>query len=107
MADSVTEYKNRYQLYDFTDMLEVFVREARSSALVLPSHLSTRRRTYRLCSGTWPMYSSRLLSASTAPVMTTKRSTAGPAQMLMHFINLNGGYEVLEQSHRVPAAVHP
>ena len=27
ISDSLTEYKNRFQLYDFTDMLEVFVRE--------------------------------------------------------------------------------
>jgi len=107
VATALQEYKNRYQLFDFTDMLEVFVNE---SAQFCPRLAVTFvDEAQDLSPLQWDVahvleqHSERIYAAGDDDQAIYRWAGAD----VEHFINLNGGYEVLEQSHRVPASVHP
>ena len=107
VATALQEYKNRYQLFDFTDMLEVFVNE---SAQFCPRLAVTFvDEAQDLSPLQWDVahvleqHSERIYAAGDDDQAIYRWAGAD----VEHFINLNGGYEVLEQSYRVPASVHP
>lgn len=107
VATALQEYKNRYQLFDFTDMLEVFVNE---SAQFCPRLAVTFvDEAQDLSPLQWDVAhvleqnSERIYAAGDDDQAIYRWAGAD----VEHFINLNGGYEVLEQSYRVPASVHP
>ena len=107
IADSMTEYKNRFQLYDFTDMLEVFVREGAEFCPRLA--ITFIDEAQDLSPLQWDV--AHILEQSSERIYCAGDDDQAIYRWagadVEHFINLNGGYEVLEQSHRVPAAVHP
>ena len=107
VVTALQEYKNRYQLFDFTDMLEVFVNE---SAQFCPRLAVTFvDEAQDLSPLQWDVahvleqHSERIYAAGDDDQAIYRWAGAD----VEHFINLNGGYEVLEQSYRVPASVHP
>ena len=107
VATALQEYKNRYQLFDFTDMLEVFVNE---SAQFCPRLAVTFvDEAQDLSPLQWDVahvleqHSERIYAAGDDDQAIYRWAGAD----VEHFIGLNGGYEVLEQSYRVPATVHP
>ena len=107
IADSLTKYKGRYNLYDFTDMLDVFVKEGSSFCPRLA--LTFIDEAQDLSPLQWDVahvleqHSSRIYCAGDDDQAIYRWAGAD----VEHFIGLNGGYEVLEQSYRVPASVHP
>ena len=107
IADSLQEYKNRFQLYDFTDMLEVFVREGAQFCPRLA--ITFIDEAQDLSPLQWDVahileqHSDRIYCAGDDDQAIYRWAGAD----VEHFINLNGGYEVLEQSYRVPGSVHP
>lgn len=107
VADSLQAYKNKFQVYDFTDMLEVF---ARDSADFCPQlKLTFIDEAQDLSPLQWDIAhilernSERIYCAGDDDQAIYRWAGAD----VEHFIGLNGGYEVLEQSFRVPANVHP
>ena len=107
VATALQEYKNRYQLFDFTDMLEVFINE---SAQFCPRLAVTFvDEAQDLSPLQWDVahvleqHSERIYAAGDDDQAIYRWAGAD----VEHFIGLNGGYEVLEQSYRVPATVHP
>ena len=107
VVTALQEYKTRYQLFDFTDMLEVFVNE---SAQFCPRLAVTFvDEAQDLSPLQWDVahvleqHSERIYAAGDDDQAIYRWAGAD----VEHFINLNGGYEVLEQSYRVPASVHP
>ena len=107
IADSLQEYKNRWNLYDFTDMLEVFVREG--AAFCPRLALTFIDEAQDLSPLQWDVahvleeHSSRIYCAGDDDQAIYRLAGAD----VEHFIGLNGGYDVLEQSYRVPSSVHP
>lgn len=107
VADSLIEYKNRFSLYDFTDMLDVFVREG--AAFCPRLALTFIDEAQDLSPLQWDVahvleqHSERIYCAGDDDQAIYRWAGAD----VEHFIGLNGGYEVLEQSYRVPASVHP
>jgi len=107
IADALMEYKNRFQLYDFTDMLEVFVRDAAQFCPRLA--LTFIDEAQDLSPLQWDVahvleqHSNKIYCAGDDDQAIYKWAGAD----VEHFIGLNGGYEVLEQSYRVPSTVHP
>jgi DNA helicase-2/ATP-dependent DNA helicase PcrA len=107
VADSLTEYKNRFNLYDFTDMLEVFVRDGAGFCPRLA--ITFIDEAQDLSPLQWDVahvleqHSDRIYCAGDDDQAIYRWAGAD----VEHFIGLNGGYEVLEQSYRVPATVHP
>ena len=107
VATALQEYKNRYQLFDFTDMLEVFVNESTQFCPRLAVTFVDEAQD--LSPLQWDVahvleqHSERIYAAGDDDQAIYRWAGAD----VEHFINLNGGYEVLEQSYRVPASVHP
>ena len=107
IADSLVEYKNRFELYDFTDMLEVFVREG--AAFCPRLAVTFIDEAQDLSPLQWDVahvleqHSEKIYCAGDDDQAIYRWAGAD----VEHFIGLNGGYEVLEQSFRVPASVHP
>jgi superfamily I DNA/RNA helicase len=101
------EYKNRFNLYDFTDMLEVFVRDGAGFCPRLA--ITFIDEAQDLSPLQWDVahvleqHSDRIYCAGDDDQAIYRWAGAD----VEHFIGLNGGYEVLEQSYRVPATVHP
>jgi DNA helicase-2/ATP-dependent DNA helicase PcrA len=104
ISDSLTEYKNRFEVYDFTDMLEVFVKEGFCPRLAL----TFIDEAQDLSPLQWDVahalekHSEKIYAAGDDDQAIYRWAGAD----VEHFISLNGGYEVLEQSYRVPASVH-
>jgi len=107
VANSLKKYKERYQLYDFTDMLEVFVKEGADFCPRLA--ISFIDEAQDLSPLQWDVahvianYSDRTYCAGDDDQAIYRWAGAD----VEHFIGLDGGYEVLEQSYRVPFSVHP
>tara|TARA_E500000318_G_scaffold50678_1_gene47435 strand:- start:1495 stop:3039 length:1545 start_codon:yes stop_codon:yes gene_type:complete len=107
VADALQEYKNRFNLYDFTDMLEVFVRDGAGFCPRLA--ITFIDEAQDLSPLQWDVahvleqHSDRIYCAGDDDQAIYRWAGAD----VEHFIGLNGGYEVLEQSYRVPATVHP
>jgi len=107
VSDSMNEYKNRFNLYDFTDMLEVFVRDGADFCPRLA--ITFIDEAQDLSPLQWDVahvleqHSDRIYCAGDDDQAIYRWAGAD----VEHFIGLNGGYEVLEQSYRVPATVHP
>jgi len=107
VARSLQSYKNRLKLYDFTDMLEVFVNE--SSRFCPNLDVSFIDEAQDLSPLQWDVahiieqYSEKIYCAGDDDQAVYKWAGAD----VEHFIGLNGGYEVLEQSYRVPQNIHP
>jgi len=107
VADGLQEYKNRFNLYDFTDMLEVFVRDGAGFCPRLA--ITFIDEAQDLSPLQWDVahvleqHSDRIYCAGDDDQAIYRWAGAD----VEHFIGLNGGYEVLEQSYRVPATVHP
>jgi DNA helicase-2/ATP-dependent DNA helicase PcrA len=100
-------YKNRLRLYDFTDMLELFVNE--SSRFCPSLSVSFIDEAQDLSPLQWDVahviekYSEKIYCAGDDDQAIYKWAGAD----VEHFIGLDGGYEVLEQSYRVPQNIHP
>jgi len=107
VSDCMMEYKNRFSLYDFTDMLEVFVRDGAGFCPRLA--ITFIDAAQDLSPLQWDVahvleqHSDRIYCAGDDDQAIYRWAGAD----VEHFIGLNGGYEVLEQSYRVPASVHP
>lgn len=107
VARTLEKYKQRNQLFDFTDMLEVFVREG--AAFCPRLAVSFIDEAQDLSPLQWDVahviekHSDRIYCAGDDDQAIYRWAGAD----VEHFIGLNGGYEVLEQSFRVPANVHP
>lgn len=107
IADSLNVYKQRFNLYDFTDMLEVFVKEGAAYCPRLAVTFIDEAQD--LSPLQWDVahvleaHSERIYCAGDDDQAIYRWAGAD----VEHFIGLNGGYEVLEQSYRVPASVHP
>jgi len=107
VSDCMMEYKNRFSLYDFTDMLEVFVRDG--AAFCPRLAITFIDEAQDLSPLQWDVahvleqHSDRIYCAGDDDQAIYRWAGAD----VEHFIGLNGGYEVLEQSYRVPASVHP
>lgn len=104
--ESLRKYKSLYNLFDFTDMLEQFVVQA-------PTFKHRFKLTFLdeaqdLSPLQWDI-------AHILDDMSDKMYCAGDDDQAIyrwagadvdHFINLDGGSEILAQSYRVPASVH-
>ena len=107
VARSLQSYKNRLRLYDFTDMLELFVNE--SSRFCPNLSVSFIDEAQDLSPLQWDVahviekYSEKIYCAGDDDQAIYKWAGAD----VEHFIGLDGGYEVLEQSYRVPQNIHP
>jgi DNA helicase-2/ATP-dependent DNA helicase PcrA len=101
VSDSMNEYKNRFNLYDFTDMLEVFVRDGADFCPRLA--ITFIDEAQDLSPLQWDVahvleqHSDRIYCAGDDDQAIYRWAGAD----VEHFIGLNGGYEVLEQSYRV------
>ena len=106
MARSFQEYKNKLRLYDFTDMLEVFVEQG--SQYCPPLEVSFIDEAQDLSPLQWDVahviekHSERIYCAGDDDQAIYRWAGAD----VDHFIGLNGGFEVLEQSYRIPSNVH-
>jgi DNA helicase-2/ATP-dependent DNA helicase PcrA len=107
VSECMTKYKNRFDLYDFTDMLDVFVRDGAQFCPRLA--ITFIDEAQDLSPLQWDVahvlekHSDRIYCAGDDDQAIYRWAGAD----VEHFIGLNGGYEVLEQSYRVPASVHP
>ena len=107
VARSLQSYKSRLKVYDFTDMLEIFVKE--SSKFCPHLSVSFIDEAQDLSPLQWDVahiiekYSDKIYCAGDDDQAIYKWAGAD----VEHFIGLNGGYEVLEQSYRVPQNIHP
>lgn len=106
VARSLEEYKKANGLFDFTDMLEVFIEEG---AMVCPSFdLTFLDEAQDLSPLQWDIAhildgkSKRMYVAGDDDQAIYRWAGAD----VDHFINLPGGSETLEQSYRVPSEVH-
>ena len=106
VAGAVAQYKKSNGLYDYTDMLELFVAKGRS--ICPPLRLCLLDEAQDLSPLQWEI--AHLLDAK-----SDKMYCAGDDDQAIydfagadvdHFINLPGGAEILETSYRVPASVH-
>jgi|TARA_R100001224_G_scaffold20097_2_gene9972 DNA helicase-2/ATP-dependent DNA helicase PcrA len=106
VARSFQEYKNKLRLYDFTDMLEVFVEQG--SQYCPPLEVSFIDEAQDLSPLQWDVahviekHSERIYCAGDDDQAIYRWAGAD----VDHFIGLNGGFEVLEQSYRIPSNVH-
>ena len=106
-ARSLDAYKKKFRLFDFTDMLEVFVRDGAPYCPKLS--LSFIDEAQDLSPLQWDVAhviednSDRIYCAGDDDQAIYRWAGAD----VEHFIGLNGGYDVLEQSYRVPRNVHP
>ena len=106
VAESLINYKKRLQLYDFTDMLEIFVNE--SSKFCPNLSVSFIDEAQDLSPLQWDVahiiekYSDKIYCAGDDDQAIYKWAGAE----VEHLIGLDGGYEVLEQSYRVPRNIH-
>jgi DNA helicase-2/ATP-dependent DNA helicase PcrA len=106
VADAYENYKDAYGLMDFTDMLYKFSKEAE---FILPKFkICFLDEAQDLSPLQWDI-------AHALDDKSEKMYCAGDDDQAIyrwagadvdHFINLPGGAEVLEQSYRVPSAVH-
>tara|TARA_A100000172_G_scaffold54919_1_gene35093 strand:- start:973 stop:2478 length:1506 start_codon:yes stop_codon:yes gene_type:complete len=106
VANSYSNYKSANNLIDFTDLLENFAKEAE---FLLPQfQLCFLDEAQDLSPLQWDI-------AHKLDFKSTKMYCAGDDDQAIyvwggadvnHFIHLPGGSETLEQSHRVPRAVH-
>ena len=107
VARSLQSYKSRLKVYDFTDMLEIFVNE--SSKFCPNLSVSFIDEAQDLSPLQWDVahviekHSDKIYCAGDDDQAIYKWAGAD----VEHFIGLNGGYEVLEQSYRVPQNIHP
>ena len=106
VAESLTNYKKRMKLYDFTDMLEMFVNQ---SSMFCPNlSVSFIDEAQDLSPLQWDVahiieqHSDKIYCAGDDDQAIYKWAGAD----VDHLIGLNGGYEVLDQSYRVPQSVH-
>jgi len=106
VSQALTEYKNKFGLYDFTDMLSVFIEQ---QAQVCPKFkLTFLDEAQDLSPLQWDIahildaHSERMYAAGDDDQAIFRWAGAD----VDHFINLEGSAEVLEQSYRVPWAVH-
>ena len=103
---TLIDYKNNMGLYDFTDMLEVFVRE--SSECCPRFKLTFLDEAQDLSPLQWDIAhildknSERMYCAGDDDQCIFRWAGADVDQ----FINLDGGSETLEQSYRIPSSVH-
>lgn len=106
VANSLREYKDAYNLYDFTDMLEKFVEQA--GTYCPPFKLCFLDEAQDLSPLQWDI-------AYELDKKSEKMYCAGDDDQAIYrwagadvdtFINLPGGSEVLEQSYRIPSSVH-
>ena len=106
VADALVNYKKRMNLYDFTDMLEIFVNH--SSTFCPNLSVSFIDEAQDLSPLQWDVahiieqHSEKIYCAGDDDQAIYKWAGADVA----HLMGLNGGYEVLEQSYRVPKNVH-
>ena len=105
-ANSLKAYKKKHGLFDYTDMLELF---ADTAATVCPQFkLAMLDEAQDLSPLQWKIAhaidsrSERMYCAGDDDQAIYKWSGAD----VEHFINLDGGSEVLEQSYRVPSNIH-
>ena len=105
-ARALVEYKKTHGLFDYTDMLELF---ADSASSVCPEFkLAMLDEAQDLSPLQWKIAhaidhkSDRMYCAGDDDQAIYKWSGAD----VEHFINLDGGSEVLEQSYRVPSNIH-
>jgi len=104
--DSYMNYKNAFKLYDFTDMLELFIKEGQH---LCPSfELTFLDEAQDLSPLQWDI--AHLLDGK-----SKKMYCAGDDDQAIykwagadvdHFIHLDGGVETLTQSYRIPKNVH-
>ncbi len=103
---AITAYKKRFGLYDFTDMLDVFIHE--SSTFCPRFQLTFVDEAQDLSPLQWDI--AHILDAN-----SNRMYAAGDDDQAIyrwagadvdHFINLPGGSETLSQSYRVPRTVH-
>ena len=106
VARSLKQYKKEHQLYDYTDMLELFAQSAQDTCPHF--ELSMLDEAQDLSPLQWDIAhaiekkSDRMFCAGDDDQAIYKWSGAD----VDHFINLPGGSEVLEQSYRVPRKIH-
>ena len=102
----LTEYKNKMNLYDFTDMLAAFVEQ--SETCCPQFELTFLDEAQDLCPMQWDI-------AHILDQKSQKMYVAGDDDQAIYrwagadvdeFINLPGGSETLSQSYRVPGEVH-
>ena len=103
---TLREYKHRFNLYDFTDMLAVFVE---SGARYCPQFkLTFLDEAQDLSALQWDIAhlldekSERMYCAGDDDQAIYRWAGAN----VEHFINLEGGVETLTQSYRIPSTVH-
>ena len=106
VARSLKAYKKTHGLFDYTDMLELF---AKTAPTVCPTFkLAMLDEAQDLSPLQWDIAhaidgkSERMYCAGDDDQAIYKWSGAD----VEHFINLDGGSEVLEQSYRVPSNIH-
>jgi len=106
VADAYQNYKEAFGLIDFTDMLQKFIDEAH---VFLPNFkLVFLDEAQDLSPLQWDIahkldeYSEKMYCAGDDDQAIYRWAGAD----VDHFINLPGGAEVLEQSYRVPKAIH-
>jgi len=103
---AITAYKQRFGLYDFTDMLETFIAEAPNYCPRF--QLAFVDEAQDLSPLQWDIahildeHSSRMYAAGDDDQAIYRWAGAD----VDHFINLPGGSETLHQSYRVPRSVH-
>ena len=106
VARSLQEYKNARGLFDYTDMLELFAKEGDKACPQF--QLTLLDEAQDLSPLQWEIahmldqQSQTMYCAGDDDQAIYKWSGAD----VDHFINLPGGSEVLEQSYRIPAAIH-
>ena len=105
-ANSLKAYKAKHGLFDYTDMLELF---ANTAHVACPQFkLAMLDEAQDLSPLQWKIAhaidgkSERMYCAGDDDQAIYKWSGAD----VEHFINLDGGSEVLEQSYRVPSNIH-
>jgi len=105
-ANSLKSYKKKHGLFDYTDMLELF---ADTAHVACPQFkLAMLDEAQDLSPLQWKIAhaidgrSERMYCAGDDDQAIYKWSGAD----VEHFINLDGGSEVLEQSYRVPSNIH-
>jgi DNA helicase II / ATP-dependent DNA helicase PcrA len=106
VARAIQSYKDTFGVYDYTDMLELFAKEGHLSCPKFK--LSMIDEAQDLSPLQWEIAhmidqkSDVMYCAGDDDQAIYKWSGAD----VEHFINLPGGSEVLEQSYRIPAAIH-
>ncbi len=103
---TITAYKNRFGLFDFTDMLETFVKEANTYCPRF--QLTFVDEAQDLSPLQWDI--AHILDDNSSRMYVAgdddQAIYAWAGADVDHFINLPGGSETLHQSFRVPRAVH-